>query len=150
MAFKPYKQYIDTDVSGLIIVIEHNLDGIPFLELQSYDNITGRHTYVSLLDARISEVKTLDSNNIQITFNATFKGYIDLFISLIEDPSISQRITDLDNQVMKNYNLILDRVTFDKWTQLDVLRAAQIQALENKTVDLQNQVNTLTNIVDRL
>jgi hypothetical protein len=97
--------YVDTNVSGLVIQIQHNLNGTsyPFV----YELDTGAKVFVSLYDPRIAEAKQLDDDTFQITFASAFAGYIDLLVFDVSTPDAGDRVKEVEdklNDVMAMFN----------------------------------------------
>jgi hypothetical protein len=148
MAISKTKVFLDTDVSGLVIPVVHNLGGTPvpvFTELDS-----GNEVYVPLMDARISEIKTLDVNTVQCTFASTFAGYLELLLVVVDNPSDHQRLLDLEDKYVNQLALTEDKVSKSQWTQMNTLLNAQIESLQTQAASLQSQINLLQSEVDAL
>lgn len=148
MAVTKDKTFVNTAVSGLVIPVEHNLGGTPNLMITEL--VAGNEVYVSLLDARIAEVKTLDTNIIQVTFASAFEGFIDLHLVTADNPSLHQRVLDLEDRYLSLIPLIESKVSVDQWTQLNNLTQAQIASLQTQINDLSSQLNLLESDVEAL
>lgn len=148
MAATIARTYVDTNTSGLVIVVEHNLDGTPDLFLTELD--AGKEKYVSLYDPRISEIKTLDSDNLQLTFASSFAGYVNLTLVQPDIPSVQERLGDLEDRYLKMIALIEDKVSKDQWIQMNTLFEAQISSLQTQIDTLNSQVSLLRSDVDAL
>lgn len=148
MAFKKSRTYLDTDASGLVIIVEHNSGGTPDVFLTEWDG--SNEVYVSLMDARIAEIKVLDKDNVQFTFASTFKGYAELVYFESESPSQLDRIVSLEDKYLKQFELIEDKVSKSQWTQMNTLLSAQIEGLQGQVANLQSQINSLKSDVDAL
>ena len=148
MAITKSRTYLDTTVSGLIIVVEHNLGGTPDLFLTELD--AGKEKYVSLYDPRISEIKALDANNTQLTFSSAFAGYLELLLVEVDDPSDGERLNSLEDRYLKMIALIESKASLDQVAQLNTLTQGQITSLQTQIDDLSSQVSLLRSDVDAL
>lgn len=148
MAILNTEAYVDTDITGLVNIVEHNLEGTPDIFITEWDGFS--EIYTSLMDARIAEVKTLDSNRVQITFSATFQGYLYFLLAKVDNPSDHQRIIDLEKRYSNVVNLIEDKVSKDQWIQMNTLFSNQITYLQNQIKDLEVQIAALKTDVDAL
>ncbi len=149
MAVKKAIKYLDTIASGLIIIFEHNLNGTPYTPTL-YELDAGKKVYVSIFDPRISEIKTLDDNNIQFTFASTFQGYAELFLSTAEEPTDHDRIIALEEKYLEQFDLIEAKVSKDQWIQMNTLFESQVSSLQDQIDALQSQVNLLSSDVEAL
>ena len=140
--------YINTAISGLVIPVEHNLEGTPGLTLTEI--VAGKEVYVSLMDARIGEIKTLDKNHIQLTFASAFNGYLTMFLIEIDSPNYQERLIDLEGKYISQLALIEGKVGRDQWIQMNTLLSAQNEDLQNQIEDLQSQINLLKATVEAL
>ena len=148
MAIYKSRTYLNTAVTGLVNVIEHNLGGTPDVFITEWN---GTHeVYVSLMDARIAEIKVLDKDTVQITFASAFQGYLELLMVEVDNPSDHQRLLNLESKYTKQINLIEDKVSKTQWIQMNTLLSNQIQSLQEQIADLQSQINTLRTDVDAL
>jgi len=138
MAVTKSRTYVDTSTSGLIIVVEHNLDGTPDLFLTELDS--GKEKYVSLYDPRISEIKTLDSDNIQLTFAAPFAGYLELMLVEVDDPSVNERLLALEERYLSMIATIEGRASKDQWIQMNTLIEGQISSLQSQIDNLASEL----------
>lgn len=148
MTAKRQKTYINTNIAGQVIQIEHNLDGTPdifFTEL-----IGNTEFYISLLDPRIAEIKTLDKNRVQVTFANNFVGYVTLDIVHSDFPSDHERILELEEKYINQFNLIEDKVSKDQWTQMNNLFEANIKALNERIDSLESYVQVIKTELDAL
>lgn len=141
MAITKSRTYLDTSASGLIFVVEHNLGGVP--DLFFTELVAGQQVYVSLMDARIAEVKSLDEDNIQVTFAASFAGYLELLLVEVDDPSDHERLLGLEERYVNQVALLEDKVSKSQWIQMNNLFSAQIEGLQGQVADLQSQINIL-------
>ena len=141
MAVKPSQTYVDTSVSGLVIIVEHNLGGTPDIFITELD--AGRHKYVSLYDPRISEIKTLDENSVQLTFASTFAGYIHLNVIEADIPSVQERIAKLEDRYLKLLALIEDKVSSTQWDQINTLTQSQIKSISSQASTLRTDLELL-------
>jgi len=148
MAVTKSRTYLDTGVSGLVIVVEHNLGGTPDLFLTELD--AGKEKYVSLYDPRISEIKALDANNTQLTFASAFAGFLELLLVEVDDPSVQERLTSLEDRYLKMISLIESKMSIDQWGQLNTLTEGQITSLQTQIDALSSQVSLLRSDVDAL
>lgn len=142
MAVTKSRTYLNTSISGLVIIIEHNLSGTPDLFFTEIDGANEK--YVSLMDARIAEVKTLDSDNIQVTFASAFEGFLELLLVEVDNPSDHERLLGLEERYVNQVALLEDKVSKDQWIQMNTLLSSQIEDLQGQINDLQSQVNTLS------
>lgn len=148
MAITKSRTFLDTTASGLVIIIEHNLGGTPDLFFTEWTG--SQETYVSLFDPRIAEVKTLDSDRIQVTFASAFSGYLELLLVEVDNPSDHARLLALEEKYLKQIALIEDKVSKDQWIQMNTLLSSQITSLQAQIVDLQSQINLLSSDVEAL
>jgi hypothetical protein len=148
MAIYKSRTYLNTSITGLVNIVEHNLGGVPDLFFTEWDG--SNEVYVSLMDARIAEVKVLDKDTVQATFAAPFQGYLELLFVEVDNPSDHQRLLNLESKYSKVINLIEDKVSKDQWIQMNTLFSNQITSLQEQVNDLQSQINTLQTDFDSL
>lgn len=148
MAIKKAEAFLDTNIAGLVIIVEHNLDNIPDIFLTEL--VLGQQLYVSLMDARIAEIKVLDSDRIQITFASAFIGFIEMLSVDVDNPSDHDRIIRLEQDSVNKLELIESKTSKDQWIQMNTLLSSQITTLQDQVVDLQSQINLLRADLDAL
>jgi len=148
MATQKHKVYIDTTTTGLASIIEHNLSTTPLIFITDYE--TGQEVYVSFYDPRLSEVKVLDKDNVQITFASSFKGYIYFYKISVDSPSNQDRLTALEEKYIELLESTGNFTNKDQWIQMNTLMSKQLEVLESQVRILQNQVNLISDTVDKL
>lgn len=148
MSSAKYVQYIDTNVSGLVVQVEHNLGGTPLIGLTDYTS--GSEVFVSFYDPRIAEIKVLDDNTVQLTFSSAFEGYA-IFHHIINDQySLEDRVKVLEDKYIQLLQTMSNFATKAQWSQMNTLLSKQIELLNSKVDTLQNQVDLLSDAVDSL
>lgn len=148
MAIKKERVYIDTSVTGLVSLVQHNLGGVPDLFITDYD--TGVQKYVSLMDARIAEIKVIDKDTTQLSFASLFTGYVEFLFVEVDKPNDHDRLIELESKYFEQLNLIEDKVSKSQWIQMNTLFSSQIETLQNQIIDLQSQINLLKADVEAL
>jgi len=148
MAIKKSKTYLDTNINGLVQIVEHNLGGIPDLFLTEID--AGKYKYVSLYDSRIAEIKALDNNNTQITFSSLFQGYLELLLVEVDEPTDHQRLISLEERYLSLLTLIESKTSQSQWVQMNNLHQAQLGSMQTQIDELKVQVELLSTDVEAL
>lgn len=140
--------YVDTNVSGLVVQISHNMNGTAYPSIYELDG--GAKVFLSLFDPRIAEVKDLDDDTTQVTFASAFAGYIDLVVFDVSVPSAEDRVKSLEDKYNDLLAMFNKYVTKSTSTQMNNYFDSKIKDLEAKDEDLQTQINTLRTDVDAL
>lgn len=141
--------YIDTNTDGLVVQIEHNMNGMVYPEIYTVD-LSGAKVFVSLYDPRLAEVKALDANNFQITFASTFAGYLDLLYFDVSVPSESDRITILEKELVKTNDRQTKYTTLTQWKQMNTYNEKKFKDLETDIAELKTLYNQLAQQVATL
>ena len=146
---RKHMQYINTAISGLVIVIEHNLGGFPFIGV-SERLVSGQRKYTSLFDSRFGEFKNLDDDRIQLTFASAYEGYIELFVVEVEDPTVQERLLGLEQRYLSLIKQLESRATVDQVLQIDTLTQTKIDSLQNQLDTQISQINLIKQDIEAL
>lgn len=141
--------YIDTVATGLVVQIQHNLNGMVYPFFYTL-NVSGHKTAVSLFDSRIAEAKALDDNIYQVTFAANAEIFLDLLYFDIKTPSQAKRITALEKETNEIRSVLTEYTNLLQWKQMNTYLQKQIDNQTKLIVDLQTQVTTLAKDVSEL
>lgn len=140
--------YIDTSLTGLVVLITHNLSGTAYPELYTLD--AGHKVFISLYDPRIAEFKNLDDDNVQITFASPFAGYLDVIVYDLSTPSVQDRVVDLE----KKYNdMSLNFTKFtplSSWKQMNNYSESKHKDIQTEIDDIKVQMETIRQEIDAL
>jgi len=138
MSTRVTKTFIDTGISGLVNLVNHNLNGTPDIFITEV--VAGNEVYVPLMDSRIAEVKNLDPNNFQITFASLFAGYIYFNVIVGDNPSDHNRLLAIEKSYTAQMLLIQSKVAHNQWVAINNLRDQQMKTLQTQIEDLKVRV----------
>lgn len=146
---KKHTQFIDTSVDGLIIPIEHNLNGmpVPFIteEAENGDRIT-----VPLYDSRIAEIRTKGPNAMQMAFNSNFKGYVEFVVFDGSYITLKDRIEDLESKLFNMFCEQKQLTPKSSWIKMNDMYESEIQNLKYTIKEQSAQIANLRNTIMEL
>lgn len=140
--------YIDTDVSGTVVQASHSLDGFAYPFFYELDN--SHKVFLSLDDPRIAEYKVLDNSTIQVSFASTFKGFLDIIVLDVDEPTNRQRLLNTEKRLDQMAQTQASLVTSAQFKQMSTYIESQIKKLEGNLQDLTSLYNNLQNDMNNL
>lgn len=145
--FKTYKTIIDTDDSGLVVKIDHQLGGHPHVFI-SEPTLFGDIKYLSLYDPRIASVETKGPNSIIMSFTSKFAGLITLL--LVEDSliNLSEKISDLDRRQRDTILQQKNMVSNTQFERMESYLSTEISSLSSKMKELENAIKNVKSDLD--
>jgi hypothetical protein len=122
---------IDTEISGLVIQIEHNLADIVYPFLFQTEEF-GQQKIISLYDPIIAEAKIIDKNIFQISFTGEWKGYLHLVKLNVSGSSYLARLEALESNSILLQEQINKLVNSSQWKQMNTYTLSEIDKLKKE------------------
>ena len=141
---KKHTQFIDTSLDGLILSIEHNLNGFP-VPFITEETENGDRKTVSLYDSRIGEIRTKGPHLCQLTFTSNFKGFIDLILFDGSYVTLKERLDDVEQKMFNIYCEQKQLTPKSSWRKVNDTYDNRIKDLEYNIRDLSAQIANLRN-----
>jgi len=140
---------IDTEISGLVIQIEHNLSDVvyPFLfQIEEF----GQQKILSFYDPIIAEAKTIDKNIFQISFTGEWKGYLHLVKLNVSGSEYLSRLEALESKSVLLQDQINKLVNSSQWKQMNTYIFSEVDKLKKEIDKLTLAQNLLREDISRL
>jgi hypothetical protein len=148
--YKKHHEYINTSQDGLIITVEHNLEGLyPVLSLFEPINLTDMKS-VPLYDSRITSIESRGPNVTQVTFNSNFEGYIDLIQIENKRNTVEDRLTSLEISVGQIKEQQKQLVSSFQWRQMNNYFEEKVVTNEESIVAAEKEIDSLKADLDSL
>lgn len=127
--------FINTEVSGRVIQIEHNLEDTvyPFL---FEPNESGHLKALSLYSPVVAEVKLLDKNIFQISFTSDWVGYIHLIKLNVSGSQYLSRLESLESKAIELHNHLEKLVNGAQWRQMNTYMLSEIEKVKKDLQEL--------------
>lgn len=143
------RTYIDTGVTGLVIQIPHNMGEFVYPWLWEL-NGSGHKVHVPLFDSRIAELKNLDNENFQVSFNSPFEGYVDLLSYNIPIVSQMDKLLKLEKELNEIKDLLPKYTTSSQWKQMNTYIESRLSSAESNIENLKTEFKSLSDDVAEL
>ena len=148
--FQEYQEYINTTQNGLVMFVEHNLKTLtPFVLL--YEPV-GLNDYkvVPLYDSRIASLESKGPNVFQVSFNTTFKGYIQFLKAQNVQVSLEERVSGLEDAMGSTVHQQKQLVSGSQWRQMNSLVENEMSQLKKTIDELNSELKRLKTTVAAL
>lgn len=133
---------IDTEVSGLVIQVEHNLEDVVYPFLFQHEEF-GQLKLVSLYDPIIAEVKIIDKNIFQVSFTGEWKGFLHLVKLNVSGAEYLSRLEGLEKKSALLQDQINMLVNSAQWKQMNTYILSEVDKLKKEIEKLVTAQNLL-------
>ena len=147
--FKHHETQIDTNESGLIFDLPHNLGGDPLIFLSEPTSM-GDYKIVSLYDSRIISIESKGPDVTRFTFSSTFQGKVRLLLPLENYYPVEEKIEDIDRKLSDIIVMQRQFVVKNQWSKMNSLlesiddgMRADIKKLQSDYALLKQEVRSL-------
>ena len=103
-----------------------------------------------MYDPRIAEVKAISNDILQVTFTATFKGYVELYYIQPENPNDHDRLLSVEERLIELAQKLDLYTTKRQWEQMTTYQQNQLDSVSTRLDDLQIQIGSLSQEISEL
>lgn len=127
--------FINTEISGRVIQIEHNFDDTVYPFLFQPDE-SGHLRALSLYSPVVAEAKILDKNIFQISFTADWIGFLHLVKLNVSGSQYLSRLESLESKTLEIQNQLEKLVNGAQWRQMNTYMLSEIEKVKKDLQEL--------------